>query len=297
MKNLFCLILLLSSVNLFSQIQLAGIKYTNYSKVKVEEGTNDQEVSFQEMDVFLNLPIKFKDQKTVLINGFRYGFIQAQTFNTPIFSLEDDTKNFHSISYDLTLLHSWNPKWTWMVKLRPTLASDFVQDVSSDDFLFLGTTMIMRRFSDKFLIGAGLAYTTQTGEPLVLPVAKLKFENRKNIIDVLFPSHIKYLRKMGATKKLHVGLQAELNGGNFNVSFSEFVASDPKSIDKLIYSRVNVGPVVNVRLAKILKLELFGGYTVNRTFKFSDFDDTEYQFNSENGPFFQIGLSLTSPKK
>ena len=298
MKNILCLVLLLVTANLGAQnFKLAGVEYLNYSKVEVEEGMDDQEVSFQEVNAFVNIPIKFKNQKTVLLNGLRFGLIQTEVFNAPLFSINDNTKNFYRISYDFTLIHSWSPKWSWMIKLRPTISSDLEENISSDDFLFLGSTLITRRVSDKLLIGAGLAYTTQTGDPIFIPVAKLKHETKKNLIDVFFPSYIKYLRKMGQTGKIQIGAMAALDGGNFHVTFNEFVPSDPRTIDELIYRRINVGPTANIKLTKVLQLELFGGYASGRKFQFSDSADKEIDFDTENGLFFQVGLSITPSKK
>ena len=55
----------------------------------------------------------------------------------------------------MTLAHKWNEKWTLLANLKPTVASDFEQKLSSDDLIFQGAIIATRKINDKFKIGAG----------------------------------------------------------------------------------------------------------------------------------------------
>jgi len=299
MKNkTLIFVLLFFTTTGFAQLKLAGVEYTNFAKAKFTEGEDDEESSFQEITAFFNLPMKLKNEKTTIINGVSYTQVRSTLYNSPFFNGDEVDKNLHSISYALTLVQKLNSKWTALVRLRPTLASDFEDDLNKDDFLFLGTAMATRSIGKHMVVGGGIVYTTQTGEPLFLPVVKFQFKNRKNNLDILLPSHVKFLHGIGARQKISIGAKAMLNGGNFGVTINEFAAADPATIDKLIYSRTNVGLLASIRMYRVVNLELFGGYSVNRKYKFEDTDiDDPFEYDSDNGPFFSVGISLVPKRK
>ena len=57
--------------------KLAGIQYNNYQKSEIKNDSGNQEISFQEFGAFVNFPKKLKNDKTVLVNGFGCGFVEA----------------------------------------------------------------------------------------------------------------------------------------------------------------------------------------------------------------------------
>ncbi|MFK7808871.1 MAG: DUF6268 family outer membrane beta-barrel protein [Saprospiraceae bacterium] len=298
MKNIILLLCLcFFSTQIFGQLKLVGIEQTTYAKAKTTEGDNDEEVGFHEFSAFLNIPFKLKNGKTILLNGVDYMQVRSTLYDSPFFEEDKINKNLHSLSYALTLIHKLSNNWTLLFRLKPTLASDFEAVIDNDDFFLLGTTMATRKFGAHITAGGGIAYTTQTGEPLWLPVIKFQFKNQKNNLNVLIPSRISYLRGLGEKKKIELGAKAAMNGGNFGVSLNQFRAADPATIDGLIYSRTNLGLLAKVKIYQVVSLELFGGYSTNRAFKFeSNVINDPFEYNSEDGAFFSVGLSF-SPKQ
>lgn len=292
MKNTLTLIVMLCfSMNTYAQLELAGMDYSNFLSSKITDAGNGQEVGFQEYRAFVNLPKKLKNGKTTLINGLSYGLVQSSLDNALLFEDGKAEKSFHSISYSLTLVHQLNQKWNFLLQFKPTIASDLEADLSSDDFLYLGTAMLTRKLGAHIVLGGGVIYTTQTGEPLVLPALKFQHKSRRHDLDIMLPSHIKFLHGLGARKKFSIGAQAAMNGGNYNISLTENAPVNPTVFDKLIYSRTNVGLLAKVRMYRVIQLELFGGYSLGRAFKFGTGDE-RLDYDVDNGPFFSVGVSL-----
>ena len=297
MKYITTVLLLFCLSNMHAQgLKLAGVEYLKFPNSAIVDAADGQEVAFQEFRAFVNIPIKMKNNKTILLNGLNYDFLQATLQNSPLFGSTDATKNLHSISYSLSLIHKWN-KWTMLVQVKPTIASDFEDDFSDDDLLFQGTALLSRRVGKKLGIGLGAIYTTATGEPQWLPAIQFKLQTKKNTLDVLLPTHASYMRHFGARGKLSIGILGTYQGNYYNVSISEFPETAPENIEAVKYSRVNIGPVVQYKLTRIINVKLFGGLCANRTYQFSDVDGVDYEYDSENSPFFSIGVNMMVPKK
>jgi hypothetical protein len=130
-----------------------------------------------------------------------------------------------------------------------------------------------------------------------LPAVQLRYRDEKHFINMLLPSHINYLYRVGEQGKLRLGLRAETNGGNFNVINSDYTEVFPNNINKIIYSRLNMGGVVNVHLTETIMLEAFGGLGAARKFKLRGTDDMIFKADAENGGFFNLGIILTAPSK
>ena len=56
---------------------LAGITSVTYPNSAIKGANQNAEFSFQEFGVVLNIPYKFNNNKTVLVNGISYGWIES----------------------------------------------------------------------------------------------------------------------------------------------------------------------------------------------------------------------------
>ncbi len=291
-------VLLLTANGLFAQdFQLAGISYSNFSKTPIKGSPTNQEVSFQEFNFFAKLPIRFKNQKTVLMNILQYGLVQPTVYNSPLFLATEQQKNLHNVSLSMTLVQKLGKKWSIIAVFMPTLASDFKAPLSSDDLLLQGSLFASVKLNDKWSVGGGGLYTAQLGDPRFLPVVQMKYQHNKHLVNVLLPSFMNYLYTVDKQEKWRLGLRLATNGGNFNVNNRDFTEVIPNSINKTLYSRINVGAVVNFHVTKTVFLEASGGISVARKYKLQDPSKKEYNYNSENGRFFNVGIFITPPLK
>lgn len=295
-RKCFFFVLLLTTNGLFAQdFQLAGINYATFTKTNIKDSPTNQAVKFQEFNAFVKLPIRFRQRNTVLVNTLQYGLVQATAYNSPLFSATETTKNLHNVSLSMTLVQKLNKKWSLIAVAIPTLASDFETSLSGHDFLFQGTLFASAKLNDKWSLGGGALYTAQLGDPRFLPVVQLKYQHNKHFVNVLLPSFVNYLYTLDKQEKWHLGVRLATNGGNFNVNNQDFTQLIPNSIHNILYSRINMGAVLNIRLTKTLVFEASGGLSVARKYNFKDASKKLYNYNSENGQFFNVGLIIRPP--
>lgn len=283
---------LILHVGYSQDFKLAGIHFGYYPRSEVKDVSGNQEASFYEFNAFLNFPMQFKNDKTALINGVGYGFVEATLHNRASLQTIKDNKKLQAFYYQLTLAHKWNDKWTLLVNLRPTIASDFEEKISSDDLVFQGLIMATRTINYKFKIGAGVVNSIRLGSPRVFPVVNMHYKNNRHNINALLPLNIKYTYSLKLKEKLKLGVKYSRNGANFNI-----LANDMTEIDKINYSRANIGLLANYHLTKILRLEAYGGISTGRIYRLVDVNKNVSDFDSKSAPFFNIGIVLVSPRR
>lgn len=284
--------IILSQNSIAQDFKLAGLYYANYPKAAIKDVSGSQEISFREFGAFINFPKKFKNDKTALINGVGYGYVEATMYNFPSLPTSEYQKKLQAFYYQLMLLHKWNKKWSLSANLKPTIASDFEEKLSSDDFVFQGAVIVTRTMNDKFKIGGGVVSSTRWGSPAVFPVVNIHYKNNRHDLNALLPLNIKYTYSLLPEEKLKLGAKYALNGANFNIH-----SSDMAEIDKINYSRANIGFLVDYKLSKILRLETYGGISAMRLYRMVDNDGHVNEYDSNAAPFFNVGIVLVPPKR
>lgn len=298
MKNNIILVLLLfififqAKDSTAQDFKLAEVHYAHYPNSSIKNVSDNQETSFQEFGAYINIPYKLKNDKTALINGVGYGFVEATMYNFPTFQTSEQKKKLQAFYYQLTFLHKWNEKWTLVANLKPTIASDFEEKISTDDLVFQGVAIATRTINNKFKIGAGFASSTRWGNPRMVPVVNIHYKYNRHSLNALLPMSIKYTYSLLPKEKLELGVKYIRNGANFNI-----YASDMSNIDKINYSRANIGVLANYQLTKILHLEAIGGISTGRKYNLVAYDENMYEFDSKTAPFFSIGMVLVAPKR
>jgi len=112
-KYITSILLLLFSFNSLAQdFELIKIQSTFYPKQSVEESTTDGEVGFFEWSGELAIPQRFKKtKKTILIHKFGYSNLRVDTEGNTTLGFLENTKHYHTISYNLGVVRIFNPKW------------------------------------------------------------------------------------------------------------------------------------------------------------------------------------------
>ena len=151
--------------------------------------------------------------------------------------------------------------------------------------------MVTKRINTKLLIGGGLAYTTRFGYPLVMPVVPIKYKSKKHRINALLP--IKFIYAFQVNPEVDIGFKGVVNGANFNITG---YSNDVAEINKVNYTRGNIGPVIYYKPKKIFTIEVSGGISTNRTYRLVDIEDNTYNNTASTEAFFNIGLVIKPPK-
>jgi len=274
------------------ELKLAGVSFAHYPKSEIKNGGGSQETAFNEFGAFINIPLKLQNDKTAIINGLGYAFIEANMYNYPSLQTNEYSKKLQLFYYQFSLVHKWNKKWALVVNLKPTIASDFDEKISGDDFVFQGAAFATRTINDKFKIGVGLVNTIRWGNPQVLPIVNFAYKNGKQTVKGVLPINMKYTYSLLSNKKLKIGLKYARNGATFNILSQEF-----SEINKISYSRANVGGLVNYQLTKLLRIGVDAGISTGRLYNLVDENKNVSDFNSKAAPFFSFGIALVPPSK
>ncbi len=131
------IIILLSKAKFYGQdLRLAGITYLNYPKSTINNAASDQELSIHEFGAFVNIPVRLKNKKTILVNSIGYGFVKSIIYNPPWISEPEKKTRLQAIYYSLILVHKWNEKWSLITNVRATMASDFKEKTNTKALVF-----------------------------------------------------------------------------------------------------------------------------------------------------------------
>ena len=289
--NLIAMLLLMSCSSIAAQeLKLAGIEYANYPKVNLKDDADGFEASFQEFGGFVGVPTVLMDKQLILVNSLSYGMVKS-TLENPLLGIES-TQTYHRISYSMVSIIRVTEQWMLMTRLAPTLASDFDQPLSEDDFMMLGSVIATKTLNERVRIGGGVVYTTRLGRPLLLPMFQYAYKKDKHHFSMFLPAFIHYSYVVGKDAHWTLGMKVTPNGANFNAYQDTFAQIE---VDKLNYVRVNIGPEVTYRLTEMLRLELAGGLSTKRMYKYFDNQGDGYNYNSNSGVFFKVGLTVVPP--
>ena len=293
-KFLSSLLILLFSLSLSSQdFDLIKIRSAYYPSQSIEDSSVDGEVGFFVWNGTVMVPQVFKNKKTILTHRASYSNLRVDTKANLMSDPIEVNRHYHTISYNLGLIQSLNPKWRLMLNLNPTIASDLESSLTEDDFLYQANAVVVNNKSKKLSYGFGLAFTTRFGRQLILPTGMVRYRTPKMDLNVLLPTVASIMFKSKSQTFLY-GFEASINGALFNNTSD--VETITTAIDETGYSRFLLGPALELRLQNGVKVQANGGVAVGRRLEFIDVNEEIFDRAPEVGPFFSLGLSF-SPKK
>jgi len=261
--------------------------YSNYGNSAFETNGQRGRISMHEWSMVLQIAIPLKEKKLYLYNKTHYtNFTFSSTLNQ---GDSNFLENFHSIAFTIGLIKILPKRWRLITNLTPTLASDFEQTLKSDDFIFQASTLAIKRASPHFEYGFGLSFTTKFGNALIIPLIKLTYvKNNWETLAVL-PAYVSQNYKFSENTKL--GLKLSVYGNLYNVKFDNI--SSNHDLNRVSYSRINIGPDFQTKLFGDIYLNAGTGLTVRNILEFQDNDlNTELDLNTGNKFFFNIGVKL-----
>lgn len=274
-------------------MKLAGIDYATYRQVAVKGSNTGQELAFREFGVFVTVPVIARKSRLLLLNGLRYAQLNATIYNSPIFGLVEAKQTVHTIMYSLSVIKPLSTKWTLALGVIPTLASDFVKPLSGDDFRMQAMALARYQLSEGFGLGGGVAYSTRFGTQVLLPVVALSYQKKSFSLNTVLPASLTaYFQSKN--ERVKGGLRIRTAGSFIHIG-EQFTAAP--NIDKLSYSRINIGPALEWKVVGPLVLELAAGITTRRRFDFINTDKTVLSADPQAGPFLNIGLSIAPRSK
>lgn len=277
------------TINFSQNVDIFGISYAYNPKVGLMNppvsALENTDLDVSELKFNFLLPTPLKNGSTTIINGLEWHFVNAFFDQLPDdYSFE---ANLHSFQYKFGINQQFNEKWGVRFLVQPTLASNFKNGISGDDFYLQGSLVVHHAINNGLRIGAGAAYTNGFGEPKMVPVLNVKYKTEKFDLDILAP--VKMSAKYYAGNLL-VGLKAEVDGNQYHLQFSDEANPKTDNLDAVKFSRYNVGPVVGWTIEGQGRVELSAGVSLNRIFKVVDVNDAELDYDLNNGFFVKTGF-------
>lgn len=268
--------------------ELFKMESSYYPQRSVLESSVDGEIGFWEWGGELSIPLAFKNKKTVLIHKFGYSSLNIEVSGRYGTIDLEESKDYHSILYELSWVQTLNKQWQLLVSVNPTLASDLDGHLDSEDLLFQARTLAMKTQSKKMKYGYGLAYNTRFGRQIIVPLVMFKYKTPKIEIDAVLPGELSAM--WNVKKRFQYGLEAFLDGGLYNNTSDVQVVNS--EINELGYSRLNMGPAISYKVKDAIKIYVTGGAAVGRRLDFIDAAEETFNRTPDNGPFIKLGLSV-----
>ena len=284
-------LILISGIHAQNKIDLAGVSFYYNPKVGLREAPgqefDDLKYNVSEIKAFVLVPFQLKNQRTMLITGAKWHFVNAPFDNFP--SGKSFNVNLHSFQVNLGIDQKFSEKWGGVVMLRPTLASNFRGGISGEDFYLQGSVALHRRFSEKLRIGAGVGNTIGFGEPKTVVVLLVDYNTEKFSLKVNAPA---MLDLKFTSRKMQYGFKAELEGGQYHLSNLKGDGPVVAELSAIKFSRYNVGPTLGWNLEGEMRMEISAGYSLNRILKTLDPEGVETNYDLKPGGFLRIGFFL-----
>lgn len=303
MKNLFysktflSLILIISIVQICNaQIQgpsfSASYDFYPYSNLKEPDpGTFQDELQIRVATIKIKAAYpNLVSQRTFLMHEILYDRFDMDYVNWDEIQGGREIPHGHAVKYNLMIMHTFSDKWSLLAFITPGLASDFAAKLSKDDFTIETAIVFIYKFSPKFSLGAGLAYSRQLGEPLPLPVLALDWNNGTNMrARAILPANLEVWYMM--SPRFELGLVLNGDGNEYHGDPGRYGGDNPK----MKYSVFTMGPSLKYRLNESWSILIDGGYTFQRRFEFTnEFGSTEVEeiLDLENAAYVRIGFQL-----
>lgn len=268
------------------ELTLLNLSYTNQTESEFKKEGSSGKVGFSGVNFSLALPKVLKNKKTVIINGLEFSNLKPAFSEIPSGSSVD--RNFYSFAYRFTFINPIGKKgWNYALGVKPTLASDFEESVSSEDLVVQTSLMVTKRSGKYFKYGFGVSYGMIFGEKLIVPILSVVYKKNNWGTYMYLPA---YIAQFYHFKNSKLGLSAAINGSNYNMNYSD---QSDFALDKLRYSRINIGPEFEIKLVKSLRLNLSGGITVSNKLDWTNDDgESVLDLSPDNQFFFKIALKV-----
>ncbi len=281
---LFCL-----SVNA-QNIEIIKIEYGFLPAVKFKKppipASNDVKTQVKEFNLTINYPIVLSEKRTFLVNNVSFEMLNFAFDNVPTQFTYLGPEKLYAISYSLGLLHRFNKRWAINLLFKPVLASD-LNNVDGDQVKFQGAGVINYNINESIQFGLGGAYNSDFGEPQLLPLLKLKYDNLNGfVINTMIPKSIEIIYSF--SDEFDAGIAGNVIGNHYRIGKED----SPAKGNSLKYSSIALGPTLKYKVTYNLNFLLKGGFVLNRIYESFDMIDNQLRdADLENGLFVSGGLS------
>lgn len=211
--------------------------------------------------VSAGLPIKLTDS-TMLIAGVAYELVDVRPSNSKSFQL-------HAPKASFGVMHDFSERWSALLVGDVGLASDFSDEVGSDDLLLSLTGIATYKFNDSVKLGAGAVYDRRSGTLMPLPAVLVKWRISERLrVRGFAPVWLN--AEYRATRWLDVGARSTFEGNRFHLGKERLLMDDAE----LAYSNLTVGPKLTFNITDWTHLDVYAAAAVYRRYELFQNDES-----------------------
>jgi hypothetical protein len=188
-------------------------------------------------------------------------------------------------------------RWSLVGQLTPSLKSGLEDELIREDFAIEGAVLASRQVGERTVLGVGVAYTSDFGVPLPIPLLQLE---RQGALwsdgpgwraSALLPSTLETW--VVPARRLEVGVQLRTLGNRHHLTGENTALSKPFSD----YFDTVVGPSANVYLTSWMTVGVESGISVYRQMQVTDGRDEVISFEPDRAGFlrWQVTIGGQSP--
>lgn len=234
-----------------------------------------------------------KDQNLMVLHGF---VARATRLGLPIplgavpgQNIARNTLDLYALQYDFWWLNTISDVTTLGVIARPGIFTNG-QNIGLDHFRLEGAVFMDRVMSDNTTLGVGVAYGSNFGVAVPVPVLHLVHRRgSKVLIDGFLPQRL--TAWWFPRKGLDLGLEAQLFGAQYRLGDP---AAQPRNAGQFQFANGTLGPVLRWNLFGKTYLNAEAGTTVLRRFNFARFatgpGEAVVGYGPGNAPYVKLGL-------
>jgi eukaryotic-like serine/threonine-protein kinase len=201
-------------------------------------------------------------KRTQLVAGAAYEMIDVRPSGGESFQL-------HAPKATVGVMHGFNDTWGMMAFTDAGAASDFSDDLGSNDLLLSLTLIGTYALSDSIKLGAGAVYDRRTGKLAPLPALLLDWRVSERVrVRGFAPTYVK--ADYHALEWLDLGLRATFEGNRFHLGQKRFELENVE----LAYSNLTVGPKLTFNFSDWTHLDLYAAGAIYRRYEVFQNDDS-----------------------
>lgn len=259
---------------------LAATSFEYYPASKNGDLPGETRLNVFRASVGVPIPVA---KKTHLVAGAAYELLDVHPSGSESFQL-------HAPKGTVGVIQGFGQRWGAMAFVDGGLASDFSDDLGSNDLLLSLTLIGTFAISDSVKVGAGAVYDRRTGQLVPLPALLLDWRLSERIrIRGFAPSYVK--ADYHALDWLDLGVRSTFEGNRFHLGQERFGIEDLE----LAYSNLTIGPKLTFNFSEWLHLDLYAAAAVYRRYELfenaASFAKYELSPTVASGVRFWIGPS------
>jgi len=281
-----------NNIDTISQIRLikfplATTDFIYYPESNINSKSGKGKIGMNEYNFTFQYALPIQDKKI-----YFYNKIDLSVFSYDVYLTSTDLgfqETYRSLDFSVGVIKVLPKEWSLALVFSPTLASDFKDKLSSDDFIYQFSALAVKRAKDKLQYGLGIAYTSRFGKLTLLPLVNLTYKKNKWLTSVLVPTYMSQFYCFNENSR--IGLSANVNGDYYNVCFDAI----PTTIDlnKASYSRITIGPEYQFKLFGDIYLDTSIGIAVRNILAIQNEDlKEELSLDVDSKYYFRMGLKI-----